>query len=138
MKKHIWLFVAMLLALTTTLSIAQSKKPTKKVEVQSKQVTRSRGNNPNIKMDEPMTDKPVAEPAKSRGVMLCSVHFDNRTGLYIRIYVDGNYKGTMEPWGDRYVSVGDGYTTIYCVSTGGSREWSASGDCREVYDYTLR
>ncbi|MEZ0609427.1 hypothetical protein ACAW74_12965 [Fibrella sp. WM1] len=137
MKKNLLLLVCLLLTLTTTVSFAQTKKATKKVEVEGKKVARARGANPNIKMDEPTVDKPVPQPAKSRGAA-CSIHFDNRTGLYIRLYVDGNYKGTMEPWGDRYVTVGDGYTTIYCVSTGGSREWNASGDCREAYDYTLR
>ena len=137
MKKQLLLLVCLLLTLTTV-SLAQAqKKATKKVTVEGKAATRSRGDNPNIKMDEPTTDNPVPQPAKSRGAT-CAIHFDNRTGLYIRLFVDGNYKGTMEPWGDRYVAVGDGYTTIYCVSTGGSREWNASGDCQQAYDYTLR
>jgi len=28
------------------------------------------------------------------------LHIDNRTSLYIRIYLDGNYEGTVGPYGD--------------------------------------
>ena len=48
------------------------------------------------------------------------------------------FKGTLAPWDDGYVTVGSGYTRVYCVSTGGSREWNASGDCRENYYYKLQ
>lgn len=136
MKSYLLLAICFLFIVTGSAS-AQTK-PATKVTVTGKTVAKSRGSNPNIKHDEPTVDKPVPEPAKSRGAAACSVHFDNRTGLYIKIYVDGDFKGTLEPWGDGYVTVGSGYTTIYCISTGGSREWSASGDCRTSYDYTLR
>ena len=109
----------------------------KKVDVTSTAVpkTRGKGVNPNIKVDAPTSDeKPVA---KSRGAA-CTVKFDNYTGLYIKVYVDGNYKGTLDAWGAGTVTVAGGYTKIYAVSVGGTREWNASGNCEGGYTYTLR
>jgi ABC-type phosphate/phosphonate transport system substrate-binding protein len=107
----------------------------KKVDVKSTVAVKTRGANPNIKMDAPTTDaKPVA---KARGAA-CTVKFDNYTGLYIKVYVDGYYKGTLDAWGSGTVTVAGGYTKIYCVSAGGTREWNASGDCQGGYTYSLR
>ncbi|RYC66878.1 hypothetical protein [Spirosoma sordidisoli] len=136
MKAQLVFIACLLIALVGTTTVAQDK-PDKNVTVTGKAVPKTRGANPNIKKDVPTTDVPVPRPAKTRGA-LCRVKFDNYTGLYIKIYVDGDYKGTLAPWDDGTVTVGSGYTTIYCVSTGGTREWSASGDCRENYVYTLR
>ena len=138
MKKQLIFCLCLLLTMLATRNLqAQNKKPEKTVTVTGKAVAKTRGTNPNIKNDEPTVDKPVPRPAASRGAA-CQVHFDNYTGLTIRIYVDGDFKGTLAPWDDGYVTVGSGYTRIYCVSTGGSREWSAAGDCRGNYYYKLQ
>ena len=131
MKKTIISILAagcMLLAFSAT-SFAQKKIT---VKVQSKAVVANRGANPNIKSGPPTADK--AE-TKSRGT--CSVYFSNYTGLYINIYVDGYYKGQLSPYGGGTVSVGDGYTTIYCISAGATRDWSAAGNCSGSYTYSL-
>lgn len=137
MKKAI-LFVCAVFALATlTLSPgsahAQSKSK-KVVDVIGKTAPKSRGANPNIKSDEPKVDKPVAKP---RGTT-CSVDFDNFTGLYVKVYVDGYYKGTLGPYEDGNVTVGSGYTSIYCISTGGTTEWSAKGNCDGGYVFNLK
>lgn len=120
----------MAVAFSTNSAFAQ-----KKVDVKSTVAVKTRGANPKIKMDAPTSDaKPVA---KARGES-CSVKFDNFTGLYIKIYVDGYYKGTLDAWGAGTVTVAGGYTSIYCVSAGGTREWNASGDCQGGYTYSLR
>lgn len=138
MKNQLVFCLALLLSMLANHTMqAQDKKPEKNVTVQGKAVAKTRGANPNIKNDEPTVDKPVPRPAASRGVA-CQVHFDNYTGLYIKIYVDGDFKGTLAPWDDGYVTVGSGYTRIYCISTGGTREWNASGNCDGEYRYTLR
>ncbi len=135
MKKTILYALAtlFLVAAVSNVTYAQAKKK-KKVELKSKTVEANRGENPNIKSGPPTEDN---EEKKSRAAA-CTVYFDNYTGLYINVYVDGNYKGQLSPYGSGTVSVGDGYTTIYCVSAGGTREWNASGDCRESYTYSLR
>ena len=132
MKKTILsIFAAgfMMLAFTTTTS-AQKKIA---VKVESKPVDANRGsNNPNIKSDVPTTDKPASKP---RGT--CSVYFDNYSGLYVKVYVDGYYMGTLSPYGAFTVNAADGYTEIYCISTGGTRYWTATGNCTGRYTYSL-
>ncbi len=132
MKKTMisFLMAAFVMFAFTTNSYAQKKV---RKDVTSTSVDKSRGSNPNIKEGMPTED---VAATKSRGN--CSVYFDSYSALYIQVYVDGYYKGTISPYGSMKVSVGDGYTTIYCVSAGGTREWNASGDCREAYTYTLR
>jgi hypothetical protein len=131
MKKAIYL---VLVAVSMTLAFSNTASAQKKMEVkvQSKAVESNRGANPNIKSGAPTTDK--AE-SKARGT--CSVYFDNYTGLYVNVYVDGYYKGQLSPYGAGTVSVGDGYTTIYCLSAGGTKEWSAAGNCSGSYTYKL-
>lgn len=124
-------FVAVCVLLAFSTNTYAQKKVTK--EVTSTAVEKNRGSNPKIKGDVPTTDKATA---KSRGT--CSIYFDSYSPLYIKVYVDGYYQGTVSPYGSMRVSPGNGYTTIYCISTGGTREWSADGDCRESYTYTLR
>jgi hypothetical protein len=137
MKKCLFLCLFLFMTGTLSFSVSAQEKPSKSVEVTGKAVPKSRGANPNIKMDIPTVDNPIPRPPKSRGD-LCTVKFDNWTGLYIKIYVDGNYKGILDPWDKGSVTVGSGYTKIYCVSTGGSREWNADGNCDGGYTYTLK
>jgi hypothetical protein len=47
----------------------------------------------------------IAAPVKkggtrSRGSDLCEILADNRTGLYVDLYTDGVYRGTVSPYGD--------------------------------------
>ncbi|WP_316784652.1 hypothetical protein [Pedobacter frigiditerrae] len=125
---QIWLTVIMML-----LGANVFGQQIKKVEIQSTAVVKSRGANPKIKSDIPAVDVPIA---KARGG--CTIKFDNYTGLYIRVYVDGYYKGTISPWGNATVTTTDGYSSVYLVSAGGTREWTASGDCRTIWNYTLK
>ncbi len=118
----------MLLAFSAT-SSAQKKIT---VKVESKAVDAGRGTNPHIKGEAPTTDN---VESKSRGT--CSVFFDNYSGLYVKVYVDGYYKGTLSPYGSFTVNVADGYTEIYCISTGGTRDWEATGNCTGRYTYSL-
>lgn len=63
---------------------------------------------------------------------------DNRTGYTLSIYVNGRYKGSLGPYGDGYVWVGDsrwGSTKLYAKAPGTSSYWSrtVSGN---VSDFT--
>ena len=132
MKKTILSILAagcMLIAFSTE-SSAQKKTT---VKIESKAVDASRGSsNPKIKGEAPTTDKAEGKP---RGT--CSVYFDNYSGLYVKVYVDGYYRGTLSPYGSFTVNVADGYTEIYCISTGGTRDWEATGNCTGRYIYSL-
>lgn len=131
MKKTIigmFVIACMMLVFNTTASA--QKKITVKVESQA--VDANRGSNPKIKSEAPTTD---VKEEKSRGT--CSVFFDNYSGLYVKVYVDGYYRGTLSPYGSFTVNVADGYTEIYCISTGGTRDWTATGNCTGRYTYSL-
>src|SRR5438552_4158314 len=122
MKKVLVTVVFALLCFT--FSFAQT--PMKK-DVMKQKVTAMRGANPKIKMDAPTIDKEMAKPSATRGS--CAIAFSNSTGYYVKIYVDGNYKGTLAPYESGTVTVYSGYTTIYCITTGGTYDWSAAGNC---------
>jgi len=136
MKKILLLVCAAFAIFTLTFSndVNAQTKPKKVINVQGKATLKSRGANPNIKVDAPTVDKPVT---KSRGET-CDVNFVNSTGLFIKVYVDGNYKGTVGPNDEGSVTVGSGYTTIYCISAGGTQEWSAAGTCSQAYTFNLK
>ncbi len=130
MKKVLLTLVIALLAFTVT--NAQGKK---EVPVAKQKVEATRGANPKIKSDVPSTDVEAPKPAATRGS--CTVAFTNNTGYYVKIYLDGNYKGTLSPYESGSVTVYSGYTTIYCITTGGTYDWSAAGNCEGTYTYNL-
>src|SRR5207245_119199 len=56
-------------------------------------------------------------------------HVDSRVDHYIRVYINGRYRGTIPPWGDIFPFVGDGpheVTHLYAVTTCGRYSWSRS------------
>ena len=129
--------LCLVLCLTNAVNVnAQTaKKASKSVVLKSQKVENSRGENPNIKTTAPTTDKKVD---KSRGD-LCQINFDNYTGYYVNVYVDGNYQGQVGPYGSGNVYVVDGsYTTIYCQTAGGTYYWSTSGTCDYYFHYKLQ
>lgn len=117
----------------STSSFAQKTKPVTRT-VKAATVSSSRGANANIKSEAPNTDAPVAQ---ARGASLCNIYFSNYTGYYVNIYVDGYYKGQLSPWGGGTVVVGDGYTTIYCITAGKTLEWKDEGNCQGSYTFRL-
>ncbi len=134
MKTKNLIVCALIAFMAVAFSSIDASAQSKKVDVKSTAAVKHRGANPNIKKDVPTTDVATSKPRGS----VCTVNFYNTTGLYIKVYVDGYYKGTLDAYGTGAVSVYGGYTKIYCVSVGGTREWNASGDCQGGYNYTLR
>ena len=51
--------------------------------------------------------------AKTRGGGSCEVRFDNRTQWFVKLYVDGSYRGTISPYGDGVAYTGAGPTKVY-------------------------
>jgi hypothetical protein len=118
-------------ATISTNTFAQEKKS---VTVTGKEVDKSRGENPNIKSKAPDTDEnPAPKPKGS----LCSIDFENWTGYYVDIYVNSYFKGTVGPWGVYPVDVYAGYTSIYCITAGGTLEWLNDGSCDYYFVYEL-
>lgn len=133
MKKSI---LGMLAAGCMLLAFSSATYAQKKVSrtLKAATVDASRGANPNIKSDAPTTDAAVSQ---ARGGASCSIYFSNYTGYYVNIYVDGYYKGQLSPWGGGTVVVGDGYTSIYCITAGRTLEWSDAGNCYGSYTFRL-
>jgi len=102
--------------------------------------TRGEGADPNIKEDKQTNDPNAKTPApvqkggpRTRGGGACEVRFDNRTNLFIKLYVDGIYRGTVSPFGDGVVYTGAGETRVYAraeFDDGSSLYWGPSNyDC---------
>ena len=84
----------------------------------------TQGPNPNIKIDTVENDP----NAKTRGFgpYRCGIHVDNNTELKIWIYVDGEKRDLIGPYGDSYLYTGNGPTTVYGIAyftDGSSSEW---------------
>jgi hypothetical protein len=121
-------FIVSLILLASQLSFGQSVNAPKGIvkEVKAAKVEKTRGENPNIKESAPTTDVVVV---KQRGD--CSINFYNDNGYMVNVYVDGVFKGTIAPWSNGNVTVGNGYTTVYVVTVGGTYEWSSTGECSD-------
>jgi hypothetical protein len=71
--------------------------------------------------DDVVAGKGVERPKGIRG----TVHFDSRTNIDIAVYVNGQYRGTMGPYGDIFTFVGDPHhasTHLYARAVDG-RYW---------------
>ncbi len=121
-------FVAIQLCCRQT-ATAQVKVEVK--ELKAAKAEKTRGENPNIKIAAPTTDT-VTEKQKGD----CCIKFDNWTGYYIDVYVDGCFQGAIGPWGSSWV-YHYSFSTIYCITRGGTYEWAHSGTCEENFVYKL-
>lgn len=96
---------------------------------------KARGANPNIKGDRPTSDAANTN-SRGSGSSTCWVYLHNYTAYSIDIYVDGYWEGTLGAYDDSYLSTGSGYTTMYGLSVGKTREWNFSGvSCYGSHDY---
>jgi len=87
--------------------------------------------------DKIKADKPMSDTKMTKTKTHCSVFFNNFSGLFVNVYMDGIFWGTLSPYGAMTVAPGHGYSTIYCESTGGLWNWSASGECSQPYEFDL-
>lgn len=135
MKKFLVLFTLAFFVIGITSMNAQPPKK-KAVAVSKNAVDKTRGANPNIKQDEPTTDVAMAKPSKNRGDY-CTISISNTTGYYVKVYLDGYYKGTLGPYESGTVTAYSGYKTLYCITAGGTYDWSAAGNCDGTFSFTL-
>lgn len=107
----------------------------KNVVLEARDVQATRGSNPNIKEERPTTDD--TDITRGSGPGTCLVSFDNYSRYTIDVYVDGYFKGTLSALGSGSVYVGTGYTTIYLISVGRTKEWFADGNCNGLMTYSI-
>lgn len=113
-------FLVLGVVLVGSLTTAQGQKAKSKVIELKAQKPTTRGDDPNIKNDTETNDpaSELAAPqqkggAKTRGGGACEVRFDNRTRWFVKLYVDGTYRGTISPYGDGVAYTGAGPTRVY-------------------------
>jgi hypothetical protein len=136
---------------TTSAAQTMSKGAQGKTEKEHAQKSRGGGGpDANIKSDSEKNDpgKQVPAPAakggektKGSGPGSCAVIFDNRSSWYIRLYIDGAYRGTIAPWGDSYAYTGSGTTQLYAAAVfndGSSYTWGPrSASCYGTFTWQL-
>ncbi len=122
MQKKVLVFAALtaLVAacLVPAVSIAQGKNANSEIKSTS---ARSRGRDTHIKTprgaNDPAAkvDRPPSKGGRSRGLAsrYGTFHADNRTAWYIDVYLDGDFRGTVGPYGDLYREVIAGETEFY-------------------------
>jgi len=136
MKKLLALFVV-LFALSISINAQQKEK--KIVDLTATKMKKSRGDkDPNIIQDFVFNapDIAVPKPEKSRG-STCTVNTVNKTGYTVYVYIDGYYKGYVNPWSQGAVTVGSGYTTVYVKTSGGTYYWKDKGNCDFYYNFNI-
>ena len=98
-----------------------------------------RGTNPAAQKPAP-PEKGGSQPKTRGGVAICTVDVDNWTGYWIDIYVDGDYSGTVNPWGEGITHAIAGGTRLYGKATldnGSSYTWGPMNvDCPAYGVYT--
>lgn len=99
---------------------AQTKEEPIELKAQAGMTTRGTKTDKNIKVDEkPNKAGESANPpagkagTRSSAAAGCRVELDNSTGWFIKVYVDGVFRGTMGKWDDSYLTVLPGETTVY-------------------------
>lgn len=102
-------------------------------EIKSKDVVKTRNYNAHIQFGAPKNDKnPQPAPANKGGeevadLVELDVVVDNFTGYYVEVYIDGVYKGTVSDWGTLNFTVQEPYTKLYCITSGGTKDWLVKG-----------
>lgn len=83
-------------------------------------------NEMNNKMDAPAEKMGASRGSSAAHPYYCEVHTDNYTSYYIKIYVDGSYRGTVPPYGNILYYAYPGATEVYAkadFTNGSSLSW---------------
>ena len=112
--------------------------------------TRGGGADANVRRDDapnalnkPATPEPAGKATRgAAAVEPGQICVDSRVDLYVKIYVDGTYVGTVSPWGDAcgYYGAGDHSLYARAVFTDGSySSWGpTSGNASSGFRWTIR
>jgi hypothetical protein len=87
------------------------------------------------KLNLPTADVVAPKPDPKRGT--CCLNFDNWTGYTLYVWVDGQYRGTVNAWDEGSVCVYSGWTSYYVRTAGSTYEWDGSGECTGDFNLTI-
>ncbi len=136
MKKLVLIILVAFVA-TAFAPVQAQQKAKKEVKTNASVFEKSRGADPNIKMDKPTNDTKAVQPEKSRGD-LCTITVNNYTPYGVDIYVDGDWVGTISAYTKAYTTTYPGTTKIYGKSIGGTFYWGPQTfDCEYSYTWNL-
>lgn len=137
MSKAILVLIAFCFSLGALYAQGDQKKEHVVKDVVATKIQGERGKD-KIKSDVPTTD--VAAPTNDGcgGCYDCMLVFDNYTGYWINVYVDGVFKGIIEPYGTGNVRVVADWTSWYCETAGSTLSWEDKGDCSAEWWIKLR
>jgi len=114
MKKHLFLFVALLVIGLGFTANAQVKPKLKKQSISANAQSTPTTEVDGLQKAMNMKNSPVM---KDRGDVYgpnySDVVIDNWTGYYIDIYVDNSYRGTVSPWDKKVTWAIPGATKLY-------------------------
>jgi len=68
----------------------------------------------------------------------CEISFLSMQNCRIHVYVDGAYKGTLQPLGQGIVQLEKDYSSIYCITDDETKDWYETGNCSCQYAFQLR
>lgn len=122
--KSAWLSISVVVGLSLaplcgSLRAQEAQSGEKVVETAGKKGRGAATADANIKTQRAANDPaanfppPALKSGEKAATASCVVHVDNRTTLYVDVYLDGDFRGTVGPWGDLYRTVGCGGTRLY-------------------------
>ena len=101
-----------------------------------------KGADPNIKSTDLTRNDAAAKGSGARGAAVCGVFWDNYTNLYIKVFVDGEYEGTVAPMGELQTYAIAGGTRLYAradYTDGSSVYWGPDTfSCNAGTNYTRK
>lgn len=136
MKRTVLLSVLMIAFVFATANSASAQKFKDLVK---QKVEATRGANSDLKDKVPceMPDVVKSKIKKVKGSW-CTIQFQNWTGYYIHIWVDGYYQGQLAPWAKSDIDVVSGWKDVYCETSGGTYSWVSEGDCDGTHSFNLQ
>ncbi len=126
MNKNLFILLVAILSFGFTQAQTTTKREHVVKDVKAQAVGAQRGAS-KIVNDVPTTDIALP-PSESCGGCYSKATFDNYTGYWIKVYVDGDFKGSVEPWGTGSCDILSSWQSWYCETSGGTLSWEGKSD----------
>jgi hypothetical protein len=133
-KKNLAMLIIVTTSVVTSTFAQNDKKGKDLVELNSSNCSFQKGSNPHIKQERVNSDeRSKGWDCSGKGYM----QFENYTDYTIDVYVDGYYSLTLGPWGSYLGWTCTGFTDVYGISAGGTKDWSKSKNVYNGYTTTV-
>jgi len=116
------LFCLIIFFISVTFAFSQNAKT---IEIKGSTITKTRHTNVSVR-SQINDNNLVASPLQLSNAITITI--GNFTGYYVDIFIDNNFKGTIDAWGQSTITVTSHFKTIRCQSVGETKEWLTTGD----------